>query len=86
MNRSGFINLAKTRNSNLDDAVAYKKGIVVSVLTDSANPTKIRKRATERGSYIGTNCPQAGKDGDELELLTVCRQLKMEPRISEAIL
>jgi hypothetical protein len=35
---------------------------VVEALTDSINPTdylkKIRKRDTELGSYIGTNCPQ----------------------------
>ena len=35
---------------------------VISVLTDSANPTdylkKLRKRDEELGSYIGTNCPQ----------------------------
>jgi hypothetical protein len=35
---------------------------VISVLTDSKNPTdylkKIRKRDPELGSYIGTNCPQ----------------------------
>ena len=35
---------------------------IVGVLTDSTNPTdylkKIRKRDTELGSYIGTNCPQ----------------------------
>ncbi|HRZ41863.1 MAG TPA: Bro-N domain-containing protein [Bacteroidales bacterium] len=35
---------------------------VVSVLTDSANPTdylkKMRKRDPELGSYLGTNCPQ----------------------------
>jgi len=35
---------------------------VVSVLTDSVNPTdylkKLRKRDSELGSYIGTNCPQ----------------------------
>lgn len=35
---------------------------VVAALTDSANPTdylkKMRKRDTELGNYIGTNCPQ----------------------------
>ncbi len=35
---------------------------VISVLTDSANPTdylkKLRKRDAELGFYIGTNCPQ----------------------------
>lgn len=35
---------------------------IVEVLTDSANPTdylkKLRKRDTELGTYIGTNCPQ----------------------------
>jgi hypothetical protein len=35
---------------------------VVAALTDSVNPTdylkKIRKRDTELGGYIGTNCPQ----------------------------
>lgn len=35
---------------------------VVRILTDSTNPTdylkKLRKRDTELGSYIGTNCPQ----------------------------
>jgi DNA-damage-inducible protein D len=35
---------------------------IVSALTDSANPTdylkKLRKRDTELGSYVGTNCPQ----------------------------
>jgi prophage antirepressor-like protein len=37
---------------------------VVQVLTDSINPTdylkKLRKRDTELGSYLGTNCPQVG--------------------------
>ncbi len=35
---------------------------VIQVLTDSLNPTdylkKLRKRETELGSYLGTNCPQ----------------------------
>ena len=35
---------------------------VVAALTDSVNPTdylkKLRKRDTELGSYLGTNCPQ----------------------------
>ena len=35
---------------------------VVAVLTDSANPTdylkKMRKRDSELGSFVGTNCPQ----------------------------
>ena len=35
---------------------------IVGVLTNSTNPTdylkKIRKRDSELGSYIGTNCPQ----------------------------
>lgn len=35
---------------------------VIEILTDSVNPTdylkKIRKRDTELGNYIGTNCPQ----------------------------
>ncbi|MCP4020636.1 MAG: hypothetical protein GY729_02235 [Desulfobacteraceae bacterium] len=35
---------------------------IVAALTDSKNPTdylkKIRKRDTELGSYLGTNCPQ----------------------------
>lgn len=35
---------------------------IVAALTDSANPTdylkKMRKRDSELGSYIGTNCPQ----------------------------
>ena len=35
---------------------------VVSALTDSSNPTdylkKMRKRDSELGIYIGTNCPQ----------------------------
>ena len=35
---------------------------IVSVLTESANPTdylkKLRKRDSELASYIGTNCPQ----------------------------
>jgi len=35
---------------------------IVDALTDSSNPTdylkKIRKRDTELGSYLGTNCPQ----------------------------
>ncbi len=35
---------------------------VIQVLTDSVNPTdylkKLRKRDTELGSFIGTNCPQ----------------------------
>ncbi len=35
---------------------------IVGALTDSANPTdylkKLRKRDTELGSYLGTNCPQ----------------------------
>jgi len=35
---------------------------IVSVLTDSANPTdylkKIRKRDSELGLFMGTNCPQ----------------------------
>lgn len=34
---------------------------VIGALTESANPTdylkKLRKRDTELGSYIGTNCP-----------------------------
>jgi DNA-damage-inducible protein D len=35
---------------------------IIEALTDSSNPTdylkKLRKRDTELGSYIGTNCPQ----------------------------
>ena len=35
---------------------------IVEALTDSANPTdylkKLRKRDTELGTYVGTNCPQ----------------------------
>ena len=35
---------------------------IVSVLTDSANPTdylkKVRKRDSELGLFMGTNCPQ----------------------------
>ncbi len=35
---------------------------IISVLTESANPTdylkKLRKRDSELGNYIGTNCPQ----------------------------
>lgn len=35
---------------------------IVEALTESVNPTdylkKLRKRDTELGSYIGTNCPQ----------------------------
>ena len=35
---------------------------IVSVLTESTNPTdylkKLRKRDPELGNYIGTNCPQ----------------------------
>lgn len=35
---------------------------VISILTDSINPTdylkKLRKRDSELGTYIGTNCPQ----------------------------
>ncbi len=35
---------------------------IVAALTDSANPTdylkKLRKRDTELGAYLGTNCPQ----------------------------
>ncbi|MFZ1720718.1 MAG: hypothetical protein WAU28_05265 [Candidatus Moraniibacteriota bacterium] len=35
---------------------------VIRVLTDSPNPTdylkKLRKRDSELGKYIGTNCPQ----------------------------
>lgn len=35
---------------------------IVNALTDSVNPTdylkKLRKRDTELGSYLGTNCPQ----------------------------
>lgn len=35
---------------------------IIEALTDSVNPTdylkKLRKRDTELGSYIGTNCPQ----------------------------
>lgn len=35
---------------------------VIAALTDSVNPTdylkKMRKRDTELGRYIGTNCPQ----------------------------
>ena len=35
---------------------------VIEVLTDSINPTdylkKLRKRDTELGSFLGTNCPQ----------------------------
>ncbi len=37
---------------------------IIAALTDSVNPTdylkKIRKRDSELGSYIGTNCPQVG--------------------------
>ena len=37
---------------------------IIAALTDSVNPTdylkKIRKRDSELGSYIGTNCPQIG--------------------------
>jgi len=37
---------------------------VVGVLSDSTNPTdylkKMRKRDSELGSYLGTNCPQVG--------------------------
>jgi DNA-damage-inducible protein D len=39
---------------------------VVAALTDSTNPTdylkKIRKRDTELGSYLGTNCPQVAME------------------------
>ena len=35
---------------------------VIEVLTDSINPTdylkKLRKRDSELGNYLGTNCPQ----------------------------
>ena len=37
---------------------------IVAVLTGSANPTdyfkKLRKRDTELGIYLGTNCPHVG--------------------------
>ncbi len=46
---------------------------VISILTDSANPTdylkKLRKRDTLLGDYIGTNCPQ-------VEMLTETGKLR----------
>jgi DNA-damage-inducible protein D len=43
---------------------------IIEALTDSSNPTdylkKLRKRDTELGTYIGTNCPQV-----EMETNTV---------------
>ena len=40
---------------------------IVSVLTDSANPTdylkKVRKRDSELGLFMGTNCPQVAMVG-----------------------
>lgn len=45
-----------------EDQWYYSVIDVIAALTDSANPTdylkKMRKRDTELGSYIGTNCPQ----------------------------
>jgi DNA-damage-inducible protein D len=42
---------------------------VVEVLTDSKNPTdylkKMRKRDTELGFYVGTNCPHVEMSGDD---------------------
>lgn len=39
---------------------------IVSVLTDSANPTdylkKVRKRDSELGLFMGTNCPPGNDD------------------------
>jgi hypothetical protein len=56
---------------------------VVEALTDSVNPTdylkKIRKRDTELGSYIGTNCPQ-------VTMLTNGKKRKTLAADTEAIL
>lgn len=69
---------------------------VVAVLTDSINPTdylkKIRKRDSELGSYLGTNCPQvsmlsngknrktlAGKTADIFRLIQSIPSPNAEP-------
>lgn len=70
---------------------------IVEILTDSTNPTdylkKLRKRESELGSYLGTNCPQiematetgkkrktlAGNTENVLRLIQSIPSLKAEP-------
>ena len=55
---------------------------IVQVLTDSTNPTdylkKLRKRDSELGSFIGTNCPQ-------VEMLTFTGKKRENEKISCSI-
>jgi len=52
----------KIRRAWHDDAWFFSLVDIIGVLTESTNPTdylkKLRKRDSELGSYIGTNCPQ----------------------------
>jgi hypothetical protein len=52
---------------------------IVGALTDSINPTdylkKLRKRDTELGSYIGTNCPQVEMLVNVLEIDSVLQNI-----------
>ena len=64
MSRIKLFESAEIRSIWSEDAQLWYFSIVdvVQVLTDSVNPTdylkKLRKRDTELGSYLGTNCPQ----------------------------
>jgi hypothetical protein len=53
---------------------------VIAVLTDSVNPTdylkKIRKRDSELGSYLGTNCPQLARASRSCQLTKAGKAVK----------
>ena len=63
---------------------------VVEALTDSANPTdylkKMRKRDSELGSYLGTNCPQVAMKTDTGKFRqTLAANVKVLFRIIQSI-
>jgi prophage antirepressor-like protein len=62
---------------------------IIAALTDSANPTdylkKIRKRDSELGSYIGTNCPQVGMLTNGKNRKTLAENVKDVFRLIQSI-
>lgn len=62
---------------------------IIGVLTDSVNPTdylkKLRKRDSELGSYIGTNCPQVAMTINGKKRKTLATNSKQLLRIIQSI-
>jgi DNA-damage-inducible protein D len=62
---------------------------VVAVLTESVNPTdylkKLRKRDTELGAYLGTNCPQVAMPTNGVQRKTLAANVQAVLRLVQSI-